>query len=445
MPPLAIVALVVVIAVVVIYFLMRKPAPQLPEAAEAERLPAGKPAKKPAGEDHAGAEKAPVKPAPAEASKPKAAAAKPTEAERKEAALAKAAEAAKKEAEEDVPVDEEEPSAEEADVVGSARKGPPPPPSLRKRDRDVKGLRKGLAKVRESGGLFGRLKALFGDKKELDPALAQEMEEILLSSDVGVKTTEQLLAEIREGLGKKEISDPDRVWKALRQRAGELLGSGGGIRNYGSPTVVLMVGVNGTGKTTTIGKLAKAFKKEDRKVLLVAADTFRAAAVEQLKIWGMRVGCEVFAGKSGADPSAVVFDAIRQAVDKQIDLVLVDTAGRLHTKANLMDELDKMVRTAGKALAGAPHETLLVVDATTGQNALQQAATFKEALPLTGLVLTKLDGTAKGGIVLAIRAEHDLPVRYIGVGERAEDLRDFDPEEFVEAMLGQSDDAAAAA
>jgi fused signal recognition particle receptor len=437
-PALIIIIVVVLVAAAAIYLLTRKPAPELPEAEAPARLAAtGKPAKQPGADEAAPAKKPSAKVEPA-ASKGKPSPAKGAASKEDATSAAEGTDDAQ-----EVPVEEEAELGAEEQAAASRR--PPPPPSLRKRERDVRGLRKGLAKVREAGGLFGRLRALFGEKKELDPGLVQEMEEILISSDVGVKTTGQLLDDIRDGLGKKEIGDSERVWKALRQRAVQLLGTGGGIRNYGTPTVVLMVGVNGTGKTTTIGKLAKAFKKEDRKVLLVAGDTFRAAAVEQLKIWGMRVGCEVFAGKSGADPSAVVFDAIRHAAEKKIDLVLVDTAGRLHTKANLMDELGKMVRTASKALEGAPHETLLVVDATTGQNALQQAATFREALPLTGIVLTKLDGTAKGGIVLAIRAEHDLPVRYIGVGERAEDLRDFDAEEFVEAMLGQGEDAVAAA
>ena len=264
---------------------------------------------------------------------------------------------------------------------------------------------------------------------------------------MGVKTTEALLETIREGLDRNELDDTEMVWSALREQATSLLDiSGGGpLRNFGSPTVVLVVGVNGTGKTTTIGKLATRLVAEDRKVLLVAGDTFRAAAVAQLRAWGKRVGCEVFSGKDGADPASVVFDAIEHGMDGDADIILVDTAGRLHTKANLMDELKKVVRTAGKALKGAPHETLLVVDGTTGQNAVQQVEMFSEAMGLSGIVLCKLDGTAKGGVILAIAAEHELPVRYIGVGERSQDLRDFDAEEFVEAMLGQGDDSAQAA
>ena len=273
------------------------------------------------------------------------------------------------------------------------------------------------------------------------------MEEILLTSDVGVNTTQALLDDIRESLEKNELSDPQKVWESLRDRARSMLemSGGGAIRNHGSPTVVVMVGVNGTGKTTTIGKLATKFQAEDKKVLLVAGDTFRAAAVAQLRAWGERVGCDVHAGEEGADPASVVFDAIQRGAEEGHDIVLVDTAGRLHTKSNLMDELKKVVRTCGKALEGTPHETLLVVDGTTGQNALQQAQEFGSTLDLTGIVLTKLDGTAKGGVILAIAAEHEVPVRYIGVGERAQDLRDFDAEEFVEAMLGGADDSAQAA
>jgi fused signal recognition particle receptor len=207
----------------------------------------------------------------------------------------------------------------------------------------------------------------------------------------------------------------------------------------------MVVGVNGVGKTTTIGKLATKLRASGRKVVLAAGDTFRAAAVQQLQAWGKRVGCEVVSGKDGANPGAVIFDAIQRAKEIGADVVLADTAGRLHTKTNLMEELTKVSRTMSKAMEGAPHETLLVLDATNGQNAMQQAAMFKEALPITGLVLTKLDGTAKGGIVLGISAEHGLPVRYIGIGERPDDLRDFDASEFVEAMLGQSSSSTDAA
>jgi fused signal recognition particle receptor len=311
---------------------------------------------------------------------------------------------------------------------------------LSERKRDVEGLRKGLTRVREKEGFFGRLKALFTGAKEIDPQIVDQIEEVLLTSDVGVKTTEALLADIKEALQKKELADNDKVWKSLREHAVKILSiGGGGISLSAHPTVVMVVGVNGVGKTTTIGKLATKLKAENKKVVLAAGDTFRAAAVQQLNIWGKRVGCEVVSGKDGANPGAVIFDAIQKAKDTGADVVLADTAGRLHTKTNLMEELTKVARTMTKVMEGAPHETLLVLDATNGQNAMQQAALFKESLPLSGIVLTKLDGTAKGGVILGICSEHQLPVRYIGIGERAEDLRDFVPEEFVEAMLGQTD------
>ncbi len=350
------------------------------------------------------------------------------------------------------PVAKPAPEPEEVSVVEappSAAAKPAPrrdaaPSSAQK--RDVEGLRKGLTRVREKEGFFGRLKALFTGSKEIDPQIVDQIEEVLLTSDVGVRTTEALLADIKEALQKKELADNDKVWASLREHAVKILSiGGGGITLSAHPTVVMVVGVNGVGKTTTIGKLATKLKAENKKVVLAAGDTFRAAAVQQLNIWGKRVGCEVVSGKDGANPGAVIFDAIQRAKETGADVVLVDTAGRLHTKTNLMDELTKVSRTMAKALDGAPHETLLVLDATNGQNAMQQAAMFKESLPLSGIVLTKLDGTAKGGVILGICAEHNLPVRYIGIGERAEDLREFVAEEFVEAMLGQGSESDAAA
>ncbi len=295
--------------------------------------------------------------------------------------------------------------------------------------------------MREKEGLFGRLRALFAGRKEIDPQIVEQIEEVLLTSDVGVKTTAALLDGIKEKLEKKELADEGKVWDALRDHATSILSiGGGGIAISAKPTVVMVVGVNGVGKTTTIGKLSTKLRAEGKKVVLAAGDTFRAAAVEQLKVWGKRVNAEVVAGKDGANPGAVIFDAIQRAKEIGADVVLADTAGRLHTKTNLMEELTKVGKTMTKAMEGAPHETLLVLDATNGQNAMAQAAMFKESLPLSGIVLTKLDGTAKGGVILGICAEYGLPVRYIGIGERAEDLRDFVPEEFVEAMLGQQGD-----
>jgi fused signal recognition particle receptor len=347
------------------------------------------------------------------------------------------------------PEEEEEPSVEEEVEVEAGApvpSRPGAPAALPKRAKDVAGLRKGLARAREAEGIFGRLKAVFGGKREIDPALVEQIEEVLLTSDVGVKTSAALVEAVKEELSKSDLKDDTKVWSALRRKAQEVVDiGGGGIALSAKPTVVMFVGVNGSGKTTTIGKLASRLVGQGKTVVLAAGDTFRAAAVEQLIAWGKRAGCEVVTGAEGANAGAVIFDAIEKAEKDGADVVLADTAGRLHTKTNLMDELKKIARTMGKAMDGAPHETLLVLDSTNGQNASQQAAMFKEALPISGIVLTKLDGTAKGGVVLGICAEHQIPVRYIGVGERPDDLRDFSAEEFVEALLGTNAETAEAA
>jgi fused signal recognition particle receptor len=312
---------------------------------------------------------------------------------------------------------------------------------------DIESLRRGLAKSRGPEGIFGKLRALFSGKKEIGPEIAEQIEEVLLSSDVGVETTRVILERVKEGLGKGDLSDPSKVWEALRAEAVRILkgaGTTGAFLLRDKPTVVLMVGVNGAGKTTTIGKLATKLKAEGNTCVLAAGDTFRAAAVQQLKAWGDRVGCEVVHGKDGADPGSVVFEAIKRSEATGGDVVLADTAGRLHTKSNLMNEMKKIAKTADKALKGAPHEILLVIDATNGQNALAQAKEFKEALPITGIVLTKLDGTAKGGAVLGICDALGLPVRFVGLGERPDDLHEFDPDAFVEALLGREVEADAA-
>jgi fused signal recognition particle receptor len=320
-----------------------------------------------------------------------------------------------------------------------------PPAAVAAAARDIASLRKGLAATR--GGFVARLAALFQKDKTLDPATLEQLEEIMLAGDVGPKTTQAILLRLRESLGRAELRDPAAIGTALRAEARRILSvpGGGGIRLTGKPTVVLMVGVNGVGKTTTIGKLATRYGASNKKVVLAAGDTFRAAAVQQLEVWGKRVGAEVVRGKEGADPAAVAFDATSRAKEAGADLLFVDTAGRLHTKAPLMDEIKKVRKTIAKALDGAPHETLLVLDATTGQNGLQQATLFREALDLTGVVLTKLDGTAKGGVVLAICDELRIPVRYVGLGERAEDLREFHPDEFVEALFGPGEGSITAA
>jgi fused signal recognition particle receptor len=322
---------------------------------------------------------------------------------------------------------------------------PVPSPSQAPRARrDLAGLRKGLAATR--GGFVAKLTALFKGSKEIDPALLAQIEEVMLASDVGPKTTSAILGRLREAVAGDRLRDSDAVWAALRSEATRILAIGGGaLRISARPTVVLIVGVNGVGKTTTIGKLATRYIAAGKTVVLAAGDTFRAAAVQQLEVWGKRVGAGVIKGKEAADPGAVAFDATTVARESGADLLLVDTAGRLHTKVPLMDEIKKVRKTIAKAMEGGPHETLLVLDATTGQNALAQAAMFKDALDLTGIVLTKLDGTAKGGIVLGICDELKVPVRYIGLGERAEDLREFDAEDFVEALFGKGDEEVAAA
>lgn len=459
MEPLYIVIGLIVLAAVYFLFIRKPEAPkQIEKAPEPKKLQDKKPAAeseapqkaadKPAKQE---VKKAPTKQPTDEAkeAKPKEEAKPPPKAEaapkEEPVAAPKAAEpapepeAAPEAAPAPAPKVEAAP-APKAIVAGAA------PPPVAPRKKDVAGLRRGLAKARENEGFFGRLKALFVGRSEVDPGLVDQIEEVLLTSDVGVKTTETLLEQIRLGIKRKELVTDDQVWEALRTRVRDILGSSGGnIKLPARPTVVMFVGVNGAGKTTTIGKLATRLKAEGRTVVLAAGDTFRAAAVQQLIVWGKRVGCEVVSGKDGANPGAVIFDAIQKAAEIGADVVLADTAGRLHTKTNLMDELKKVAKTIDKALPGAPHETLLVLDATNGQNAMQQAALFKEALPLSGIVLTKLDGTAKGGVVLGVCAEHSLPVRYIGVGERPDELRDFNADEFVEALLGQADEATDAA
>ncbi len=295
-------------------------------------------------------------------------------------------------------------------------------------------LRERLSRTRDS--LAGGLDRLLKGRKEVDAALLMELEELLITADLGVDTTLFLIKRLQERLKRRELGEVARLQAALKEEMVALTKCPPPLKITSRPWVVLLVGVNGVGKTTTIAKLAHQDREQGLTPLLIAADTFRAAAVEQLEVWGERVGAAVIKQKSGADPAAVVFDGLAAALARGVDKVYIDTAGRLHTKVNLMEELKKVHRTAGKKLAGAPHETLLILDATTGQNALSQARLFQEAVEVSGIILTKLDGTAKGGMALAVAHETGIPLRYIGVGEALEDLRPFDPETFVAAILG---------
>lgn len=295
---------------------------------------------------------------------------------------------------------------------------------------------------RTSSGLAGGLGNLIMGRKKLDDELLDELETRLLLADVGIDATRAVLANLVERLGRKELESADVVVNALREELEALVIPCALPLVFEAthrPTVVLVIGVNGAGKTTTIGKLAKRWQLEGRKVMLAAGDTFRAAAVEQLQVWGDRHGVPVIARHSGADSAAVAYEAYETARSQKVDVLIIDTAGRLHTKANLMDELKKMSRVLQKIDPAAPHEVLLVLDASTGQNALSQAKTFHEAMNLTGLCLTKLDGTAKGGILFAIARQLKVPIRFIGVGEQAEDLREFNGSEFVAALFDETD------
>ena len=295
-------------------------------------------------------------------------------------------------------------------------------------------LKDGLQKTRKN--FTERIEVLVGMSAEIDDDFLDELEMILLSAVVGAKTTEKLIEAVRQAARKKEIKGTEDVVPFLKKYLTQMLTEEGQrTRISGTPTVILVVGVNGVGKTTTIGKLANYFHLLNYKVMIAAADTFRAAASEQLEIWGKRAGCDVIKHAEGADPAAVVFDAMKAAIARKADILFIDTAGRLHNKANLMNELEKIHRVIKREIPEAPHETFLVLDATTGQNAITQAKVFTETANVTGVVLTKLDGTAKGGVVIAIREELGLPVKWIGVGEGIMDFRPFEPEKFVDALF----------
>jgi fused signal recognition particle receptor len=297
-------------------------------------------------------------------------------------------------------------------------------------------MKQAVTRTRES--LNERLEVAVGLRKQIDRETLDELEATLLSSDLGSTTTNEVLAALRDKVDRKLIGDGEELKRLLQEELKSILLRAEEARplpEAAAPEVILVVGVNGVGKTTTIGKLAHLLRAQGKTVLLAAADTFRAAAIEQLEIWGERTGVEVIKTKPGGDPSAVLYDALQAAKNRHTDYVIVDTAGRLHNKAHLMAELEKMCRTAQRIIPGAPHQTLLIMDATTGQNGLQQARIFTEAAGVTGIVLTKLDGTAKGGVVVAISRELNLPVRYVGVGEKQADLIPFHADDFVASLF----------
>ncbi len=296
-------------------------------------------------------------------------------------------------------------------------------------------LKQGLEKTRKS--FTEKIEQLVTGYAKIDDEFLDDLEAVLLSADVGVQTTNKLMADIRAGIKNKEIESPEQLQPFLQQRIKAILENGLAETQLAeeAPTVINVVGVNGVGKTTTIGKLGQFYHQQGKKVLFAAGDTFRAAAIDQLDIWATRIGAEVIKHSEGSDPAAVAYDAVQAAKARKSDVVIIDTAGRLHTKANLMEELKKIRRVVSREIPEAPHETLLVLDATTGQNAINQAKIFGDAVQLSGVVLTKLDGTAKGGVVIAVKAELGIPVKWIGVGEGVNDLRPFTPQEFSEALF----------
>jgi fused signal recognition particle receptor len=296
-------------------------------------------------------------------------------------------------------------------------------------------MKEAVTRTREN--LTERIEEVVSFGKEINRDTLDDLEATLLGADLGMTTTQEVLEKLREKADRKQIGNVDELKRLLKEEILAILNATDSrpVTRVNGPEVILVVGVNGTGKTTTIGKLAQVLRSDGKTVLLCAADTFRAAAIEQLEVWGQRTGTEVIRTKAGGDPSAVLYDALQAASARNTDYVIVDTAGRLHTKTNLMAELEKMRRTAQRIIPGSPHETLLVMDATTGQNGLQQARQFTQSAGVTGIVLTKLDGTAKGGVVVAISRELGLPVRYVGVGEKAGDLLPFNPRDFVDSLF----------
>lgn len=299
-------------------------------------------------------------------------------------------------------------------------------------------LREGLSKTKRA--IFGKIDALLKHFVKVDEDLLDELEELLITSDVGVAATEEILDRLREEIKEGRLKEPEQIKSVLREILQEMIGEGEPLHLDTVPSVILVIGVNGAGKTTSIGKISNRLRKAHKKVVVAAADTFRAAAIDQLAVWCERSGAELVRQQEGADPAAVVYDAIQYTKKKGADVLIIDTAGRLHNKKNLMDELAKINRVIGRELPDAARENLLVLDATTGQNAILQAKEFSRAAEITGLVLNKLDGTAKGGIVLSIRKELGLPVKFVGVGEKIDDMQEFDATEFVEALFSEDDE-----
>jgi fused signal recognition particle receptor len=298
----------------------------------------------------------------------------------------------------------------------------------------------GLARTK--GRMVSRMDDLFRGRKVIDDALWQELEELLITSDVGVRTTTRLLEEMRGTADREELEDPARLRELLADSIRKLLVENAGrmLEPTDGPLVIMVVGVNGAGKTTTIGKLAARHVAAGRKTIIAAGDTFRAAAIEQVVVWGKRAGADVVRNEQGSDPAAVAHDAITKGIARKADVIICDTAGRLHSKGDLMRELQKVYRVVGKVLPGAPHETLLVLDSTNGQNAIAQAREFGNSVGVTGIAMTKLDGTARGGVIIGISDELDIPIKLIGIGEAVDDLRDFDPDAFVDALFASSAD-----